>query len=267
MSQPDSPSPPPSLAERISAQLRADILTGRYRAGDRLPSERELAERFETHRGTAREALKRLEQLGLAEIRKGGVRAAPIDQASLDVVRHLMDLGPTPDPDVFDQVFEVFGSLFALSARLMAERGSDDELAAARRILDRLMDERLSMAEEYALVRELSEAFADASHNLVLKLVRKGLHTEVMERIDHPETLFRPPEGERDALLRRLASALDDRDGPAAADAVFTMSRAVRANAVALLRDERERAERGRAAGHPTTPPSPIEVAHGARSR
>ncbi len=248
VSQPTHPSPP-SLVDRISASLRADILRGRYQAGDRLPSERELAERFETHRGTVREALKKLEALGLAEIRPGGVRAAPIEEASLDVVRHLIELDPTPDPDVFDQVFEVFGSLFALSARLMVERADEAEHARAREILDRMMmGEPLPPTEQFALVQELSELFAAASRNLVLKLVRKGLYTEVMGRIDQPEALFRPPESQRDELLRGLATALADRDGPAASDAVFAMTQAVRRNAVALLESKREEAAREGAA-------------------
>lgn len=238
---PPSALEPPSLVDRISAALRADILRGRYQAGDRLPSERELASRFDTHRGTVREALKKLEQIGLAEIRPGGVRAAPIEEASLDVVRHLMELDATPDPDVFDQVFEVFGALFALSARLTAERASDADLARAQAILADLLEHDHGLAEVYARVQRLSEVFADASGNLVLKLVRKGLYTEVIGRIDQPEQLFRPPETERDQLLRDLAAALADRDGPAAADAVFLMTAAVRRNAVALL--EAERAE------------------------
>ncbi len=60
------------LSERISAELRDEILRGRYRPGERLPSERDLAQRFEVHRGAVREALKKLEQLGLAKIEAGG---------------------------------------------------------------------------------------------------------------------------------------------------------------------------------------------------
>lgn len=248
-----SPLDPSSLVDRISAALRADILRGRYQAGDRLPSERELAARFDTHRGTVREALKKLEQIGLAEIRPGGVRAAPIEEASLDVVRHLMELDATPDPDVFDQVFEVFGALFALSARLTAERASDDELARAQAILSDLVEHEHSLAENYARVQQLSEVFADASRNLVLKLVRKGLYTEVIGRIHQPEQLFRPPEAERVKLHGALAAALIARDGPAAANAVFAMTEAVRRNAVALLEAGRAQAERA-GEGEPRPP-------------
>ena len=58
--------------DRIHARLRADILGGRYAAGDALPSERRLSEELETSRHAVREALKRLQQAGLVSISQGG---------------------------------------------------------------------------------------------------------------------------------------------------------------------------------------------------
>ena len=49
----------------ISAQLRRSILEGVYEFSDRLPAERQLAETFNVSRGTIREALRRLEELGM----------------------------------------------------------------------------------------------------------------------------------------------------------------------------------------------------------
>jgi DNA-binding FadR family transcriptional regulator len=80
------PTKPPPHGERLATELRDEILRGRFRAGERLPSERDLAERFGVHRGAVREALKKLEQLGVAEIRPGGARVLPLTEASLDVV-------------------------------------------------------------------------------------------------------------------------------------------------------------------------------------
>ena len=51
--------------EEISDALARDILRGRYRVGERLPSERDLAARFGANRGAAREAVKKLEQMGI----------------------------------------------------------------------------------------------------------------------------------------------------------------------------------------------------------
>jgi DNA-binding FadR family transcriptional regulator len=236
----DDPTPR-SLTDRITCALRDDILRGRYRAGDRLPSERELAERFEAHRGAAREALKKLEQLGIAEIRPGGARAAPIEEASLDIVRHLIELDDSPDPELFDQVFEVFGGLFSVAARLAAERADDDQRRRARQILVRLMEDGVPLAEEHALIQELSQLFVAASGNMILSLVRKGLHTRFIERIENHEAVLRPPEPERKPLLQAIDRAIARRDGPAASNAVYALTQAVRRHGVEILRAQRER--------------------------
>lgn len=238
--------PTPSLSERIAAELRDEILRGRYRAGDRLPSERELAERFATHRGTVREALKRLEQLGIAEIHRGGVRAAPIEHASLDIVRHLIELDQPPDPELFDQIFEAFGAFFSLSAHLAAERADDAQREGIARVLDRLMDDDLPVAEEHELIHTLSELFVEASGNMILSLIRRGLRTQVIERIENHQELLRPPTQQRRPLLRRVAKAIAEHDGPGASIAVYDMTQAVRRNAVEILV-----AERARRAGDP----------------
>src|SRR4051794_40994841 len=61
-----------TASSRIHSQLRADILSGRYAAGDALASERRLSEELETSRHVVREALKRLQQAGLVSISQGG---------------------------------------------------------------------------------------------------------------------------------------------------------------------------------------------------
>ena len=65
-------------AHQVDAHLRGDrppgqamIGEGRLKSGDRLPPERELAEKFVVSRTSVREALRALESLGLVEIRPG----------------------------------------------------------------------------------------------------------------------------------------------------------------------------------------------------
>jgi DNA-binding FadR family transcriptional regulator len=57
--------------EEVVEQVRAAITSRSIEAGERLPSERELAEQFGVSRATLREALRALEALGLLEIRLG----------------------------------------------------------------------------------------------------------------------------------------------------------------------------------------------------
>jgi len=51
----------------VAQQIEASIVEGVHRAGDRLRSERQLAETFGVSRNVVREAVKRLSQKGLAE--------------------------------------------------------------------------------------------------------------------------------------------------------------------------------------------------------
>lgn len=61
----------PPLSEEVEKQLRASINAGFYKPGDKLPAERELVDQFEVSRVTVRDALKRLQQVGLVSTRRG----------------------------------------------------------------------------------------------------------------------------------------------------------------------------------------------------
>jgi len=59
------------IYQEIVRQVKAMIAEGRLRSGDRLPPERDLAEKFVVSRTSVREALRALESLGFVEIRAG----------------------------------------------------------------------------------------------------------------------------------------------------------------------------------------------------
>ena len=61
----------PTLAQVVASQLAASILDGELKAGDKLPSERELMKQLSVSRATLREALKALSENRLIEARKG----------------------------------------------------------------------------------------------------------------------------------------------------------------------------------------------------
>jgi GntR family transcriptional regulator, transcriptional repressor for pyruvate dehydrogenase complex len=60
-----------SLSDRLARQIRGSIQSGDYRRGDRLPPIVEMAKRFAVGQPTIREALKKLEAMGVVEIRHG----------------------------------------------------------------------------------------------------------------------------------------------------------------------------------------------------
>jgi DNA-binding FadR family transcriptional regulator len=224
----------------IAAELRDEILCGQYRCGERLPSERDLANRFAVHRGAVREALKRLEQLGLARIGPGGARVAPIEEASLDVVEHLLDLEDPPNPELVDQVLEVMSGLFSMAARLCAERASEEQRVEIRKLLARARNS-LPSQEQIELMHELGDLFVEASENLVLKLVRRGVTTNFIDQLDARRPHVFEPFSPSELPFQKLADAIDARSGADAAEAVHQLTLEIRRHAMEAITNERAR--------------------------
>jgi DNA-binding transcriptional MocR family regulator len=82
------------VAEEIAEQLRSLILNGQYPPGSKLPPERELSKRLRVNRASLREALKKLEHLGLVRIRQGdGTRVQNfMETGGIELVQHLLPL-------------------------------------------------------------------------------------------------------------------------------------------------------------------------------
>lgn len=93
---------PAALWQSITDALRAEIAQGAFRAGARLPTEAELARRFDVNRHTIRRALSQLAQDGLVQSRRGAgvfVRMTPVPYqigARTRFRQNLLSAGRTP---------------------------------------------------------------------------------------------------------------------------------------------------------------------------
>jgi GntR family transcriptional repressor for pyruvate dehydrogenase complex len=124
-----------SLADRLARQIRRLIQEGDYHQGDRLPTIMEMARSFAVGHPTVREALKKLETMGVVEIRHGsGVYVARSEDVLLvatpdysgDVTRKLLiDLIQARIP------------LEVQSVTLAARHASGESLQEMRRLLAR----------------------------------------------------------------------------------------------------------------------------------
>jgi len=213
--------------ESIAREIRRDILGGRFRPGERLPSERELAARSGANRGSAREALKILAQQRLIEIRPGGARVIPVHRASLDVLGHMLEQGA--DPALMGQLLDVHELLLAGAVRLAVERGDDADLARAIELLDRAADPRIEEAEYLRVMAALIELIADASRNLVLRMVGNGLLVILASVVPLLQRLRPAPEVLAPALSS-VRGALVARDPVAAEQAIRAFLRLQREN-------------------------------------
>jgi GntR family transcriptional repressor for pyruvate dehydrogenase complex len=230
--------------EAIAREIRGDILRGRYRPGERLPSERELAARVGANRGSAREALKILAQERLIEVHPGGCRVGPLHHASIDVLEHLLQLGEGPDPAVLEQLLDVHELLLAGAVRLAVERATEEELARALALVDAAGDPEVSEADYLRTLGELLELIAQASRNLVLRMVGNEL-LAVLATVAALMRRLRPPHATLAPALASIRSALEDRDPSGAEQGIRALLRLKREFALKELDRETTRATTG----------------------
>ena len=221
-------------SESIAAELRDDVLRGQYRPGERLPSERDLAARHATSRGTVREALKRLELLGLADIQPGGARAAAVHEGSLDVLGPLLALKPIPDPVLVDQVLEVVGLLIRFAAQAAVERGDPAKLGETREVIRKLRANAGS-AETAESIARLFRALAETADHLVLRLIMNGLRGQAREYIRKTCYLESIDVGDLRRLARELDTALEERHVTGAGIAIDRLFDLLRSHAAERL--------------------------------
>ncbi len=159
------------VAEEIAEQLRSLILNGQYPPGSKLPPERELSKRLRVNRASLREALKKLEHLGLVRIRQGdGTRVTNfMETGGIELVQHLLPLGGGR-PELIRDLLE-FRRLFGRElARLCAACAPKDGLTRLRAIADKA-DHTHGAAELFDLDFEFYVALAALCGNQVMLLL------------------------------------------------------------------------------------------------
>src|SRR5689334_14916623 len=153
------------VAEEIAEQLRSLILGGQYPPGSKLPPERELSKRLRVNRASLREALKKLEHLGLVRIRQGdGTRVQNfMETGGIELVQHLLPLAAGGKPELIRDLLE-FRRIFGRElSRLAAARNSDKEGLAKLRVLADKADSVTSALELFELDFDLYVAVAQMS--------------------------------------------------------------------------------------------------------
>jgi DNA-binding FadR family transcriptional regulator len=168
---------PPSrrrVHEEIAEQLRDAILDGHFAPGQRLPPERELAERFQVNRTSIRDAIKVLEGLGLVSVRQGdGAAVRPLVEASLDVVAPMVFHGGSVDHAALKELYEVIVPLLVEMARLAVERHTAGQLDELRMLRDRMADVSLDCEERFAAGRDVLVLLADMTGNRVWRMLAR----------------------------------------------------------------------------------------------
>jgi GntR family transcriptional regulator, transcriptional repressor for pyruvate dehydrogenase complex len=222
--QPISRSP---LYEQVAERLRAFIETERLQPGDRLMSERELAERLGVSRTSVRQALTALKVMGLVEIRHGD---------GVYLLRTTNELIPSLASEIADSeldhpmIWEVREGIEVQAARLAAERRTQQDLADMRRALDAMAASVEAGGDGVDGDRDFHRAVVAAAHN---PLLRK-LTEQLSDAIDRTSAASLTHVGRPPISLEHHRAILDAIERCDAPDAAEQMQLHVTASRVAV---------------------------------
>ncbi len=230
--QPD----PQKLYQQVARSIAASIAEGRYTAGDRLPSERGLADSFGVSRPTIRDAMIALEFQGLVEARQGsGVYVTARGKAEDDATEaEVSALELTEARRLFE------GEACALAAAAV----SDEQIAALERIV-RDLSSLAGMEEGERLEHDFHLAVAHATRNAAIVAAVEEIWTLRRQFPDCAGPLRRVRLADPDGFAadhQQIVAALRDRDPKAARRVIHEhLNRTVEALLSMAERDAMER--------------------------
>lgn len=215
---------PEKLSTSVVRQIEKLILRGILRPGERLPSERDLADRLGVSRPSLREAVAELQEEGLLTSRAGsGIYVADVLGSAFSPA--LIRLFGAHDEAVFDYL-SFRRDMEGLAAERAARLGSESDLKVIRTIFDKMeaAQARPNNAEEEArLDAQFHSAIIDASHNVVMLHMMRSMYDLLRQGVFYNRQVMFKQRTSRAALLdqhRAINTALQARDPAGARAAV-----------------------------------------------
>lgn len=155
-----------TLSEAVFEQLISFVVNGQWKAGDRLPPERELCVELGIARTSLREALKAMELVGMLASRIGdGTYICPRSEF---LARPMLWAFTATDSAGLKEILEARTLLEQDLAGLAAENASDAEIASIESLVEEM---RVRIVKNQSVLDQdmaFHEAIGSASHNSVL---------------------------------------------------------------------------------------------------
>lgn len=216
-----------SVPDRLSIDLERLILDGTLPPGERLPSERELAEMLKVSRVSIRQALRELENHGLIDRRpgRGTIVLAPGNHLG-DVTGIISRaLGEVPGGQELHHVMELRAILEPPIARITAGRATSRDISQLRGLVIE-MESDVSPTRYVELDKAFHQAIAQYTHNPLLA----SLNEQIMGLISPSRAKVlqtKSRRAESSAAHRRIFEAIEAGDGELAAQAALNHVRAI----------------------------------------
>lgn len=213
---------PRRAVDDIIGQIRERIRTHELIPGQKLPSERELADQMGVSRNTVREAIRMLEVSGLVTIRKGATGGAFLSTSNSNALSQILMDGIALQHYSFQDLVAVRSVLETYIVEQACLKATDDELQVLDDLAKKSLDAETSepnFEKRVVIHLDFHRELARVSHNTVAETVTNPL-LQITQRF-HQEA---GPIGnmETHRYRRQLMDALWQRDCTAAVEAMQT---------------------------------------------
>jgi GntR family transcriptional repressor for pyruvate dehydrogenase complex len=187
----------PRLSDAIADQIRGLIYEGALQPGTRMPSERELAERFGTSRPTIRSALSKLDAEGLLHMQRNGLHVA--DPTADSIVAPLTALYEDK-PERFDDYLEFRLVIESEATYFAALRATAIDRETITERFERLMElhGQSDAGAEAKADADFHLSIYEACHNMTILHVMRGLSGLLCNDVLHNRSRLDPRTGYHD---------------------------------------------------------------------
>lgn len=194
-----------SLSTEVSRGLLSYLLAGNIRRGQKIPSERRLAEALGVGRSIVREAIKSLTLLGIVEVHQGD--GTYLKSAESELLTQSLQWGLLLGEKRMRDLVEARRCLEIILAELAAERRDEEDLLALEGLLDEMRAARGNPQRFVAADVAFHYRVAQAAHNESLAQIMAGvrslLRVWISRVVEHADN-FDPTIQEHEAILTAI---------------------------------------------------------------
>ncbi|RMG57412.1 MAG: FadR family transcriptional regulator [Deltaproteobacteria bacterium] len=187
------------VSEKVAKQIMGLIADGVLKVGDRLPSERDLAERMGVSRTSVREALQQLEAKGIIQIVHGG--GSIIQNVTAQDIQKPIELYIEQDKRRVLELAELRAVMEAWAAREAAKNRTEQEVETIREYLEEMEKDLLRGVINYKADFRYHLEIASATHNGIYLHIIDNIYNLIYYSIKiHRETVFTGKEAQEKIL-------------------------------------------------------------------
>lgn len=195
-----------NLSDEVSEQIINRIISGILLPDKKLPPEREMAEQMNVNRHTLREALRKIEHLGLVSIRQGdGIYVKDYrESGNLELLKHILYLKKERTSEILKDILEIRRFISPEMAYIAARERSEEDISNLQRILK----EDIPVSEKDL---KIHQAIAKASRN-ILYIFILNFFNDVFHDFGQLYFSFRENRAASEKFHKNIVKAITDKN-------------------------------------------------------